>query len=923
MTAEVLCITETWLNDTISNGMIADNIFNIYRKDRGVLTSDKNRGGGVLIATRNNLIADHIPTLHEDLEQIFVKIKCCDSLLVIGCIYIPPNANREIYEKHLDDIKNINIRYNNKGNNKVLILGDYNLPDFVEDINSNLAKDGVSPRLDTILLEEFASQGLVQCNGILNSKGRLLDLCWANFGVIVKEDKPLIQEDSYHPALSISTDLDTIEDQIETYYCFKKGNYGGFNNYLLNINWIPLYSLTDINDMVQLLYDVIKEGMDNYVPVVTKYPSRFPVWFSPELKKYIKKKKIAHSRYKDTGNQRLYDKFSDLRSKCKNLSKICYESYVNKIENDIKNNPIKFWDFVRTKRNDAKNIPSEMSWGSIKANGEEDIANLLAKYFASVYDTSNDSGEDDNDDWEIPRWKGPTTDIKNFEINYDDTLKGLLGLNVRKGAGPDGIPNILLRECAVGLCEPINFIFNRTFKLGIFPESWKTSFITPIYKTGDRSKVENYRPVCIQSAMPKLLEKLILPGIAFGTKSIINARQHGFVEGRSTITNLYIYINTIIDALSNGYEVHAINTDFSKAFDIMDPTELITTMEDVGFQDKALDWSRSFVEGRSMKVKIKQAVSSAFSAKSGVPQGSHLGPKFFIIDTNDMGEVIESEYDCFADDTKIYRVIKSREDTRVLQNDLDNLVKWCKRKKLVLNIKKCSVMVFHRSNNAKFEASYHIRNQQLEKVSEIKDLGIIIDDKLKFTKHIDMVIRKAKKVLGCITRIGQDFVKLETLMQLYTSLVRPSLEYGSIIWSPQYQVHIQRLEAVQLGFVRHIKYLWKQRGVKLTTEETRRRMKLMSLEQRRKLLDLCFFHKIINYKIESPEILKDIKFCVPTKLLRENRLLEEHRDRRNFIASGPRNRIITIVNQYASDVDFFNGNYNKVKKDIIKLLKDF
>lgn len=90
--ADVLCLSETWLNDTISNGLIVDSICNIFRVDRSVKTYDKSRGGGVLIAVKRNLVVDQIPTLYDDLEQVYVKIECCDTVLIAGCIYITPNA---------------------------------------------------------------------------------------------------------------------------------------------------------------------------------------------------------------------------------------------------------------------------------------------------------------------------------------------------------------------------------------------------------------------------------------------------------------------------------------------------------------------------------------------------------------------------------------------------------------------------------------------------------------------------------------------------------------------------------------------------------------------------------------------------------------------------------------------------------------
>ena len=208
-------------------------------------------------------------------------------------------------------------------------------------------------------------------------------------------------------------------------------------------------------------------------------------------------------------------------------------------------------------------------------------------------------------------------------------------------------------------------------------------------------------------------------------------------------------------------------------------------------------------------------------------------------------------------------------------------------------------------------------------MSEVKDLGITIDNKLNFNKHIDTIIKKAKKFLGCITRIGKDFEQVATLVHLYNTLVRPILEYGSVIWSPYYAVHINRIEAVQFSFVRHIKNIWELKGITLTTEETRRKLNIMTLQQRRIMIDLCLFYNIVNNRIDSPEILNEIKLLVPAKILRDNRLLEASKDRSNFIKNGPRNRIFNTVNDYTNQLNYFGGSYSIFKKDVINILSDF
>ena len=99
----------------------------------------------------------------------------------------------------------------------------------------------------------------------------------------------MIKEDSYHPALMISTDLESTKENAKIHYCYKKGNYGAFNNYLLNVNCIPLYQINKIDEMVEFLYGIIAEGMRNFIPRVKTHPTNYPVWFTNELKKNTKK----------------------------------------------------------------------------------------------------------------------------------------------------------------------------------------------------------------------------------------------------------------------------------------------------------------------------------------------------------------------------------------------------------------------------------------------------------------------------------------------------------------------------------------------------------------------------------------------------------------------------------------------------------
>ena len=159
-------------------------------------------------------------------------------------------------------------------------------------------------------------------------------------------------------------------------------------------------------------------------------------------------------------------------------------------------------------------------------------------------------------------------------------------------------------------------------------------------------------------------------------------------------TCLYLYINYIINAMNQGVAVHAIYTDFSKAFDMVDHEILVRKLNQYGVTGAALDWFRRFLQ-----VRVNRFISDEYNVRSGVPQGSHLGPILFNIFINDIADNLLYDYLLYADDMKIFRKITNDQDSHILQQDLNELHRWCVMNKLKLNIGKCSVIHFSRSQN--------------------------------------------------------------------------------------------------------------------------------------------------------------------------------------------------------------------------------
>ena len=264
-------------------------------------------------------------------------------------------------------------------------------------------------------------------------------------------------------------------------------------------------------------------------------------------------------------------------------------------------------------------------------------------------------------------------------------------------------------------------------------------------------------------------------------------------------------------------------------------------MKDMGIIGSSINWITAFLSGRSQRVRVEDKFSSWAAVKSGIPQGSVLGPTLFVIFINDMPEVIESVCQLFADDAKIFRSVKSPEDNLKLQNDLDKLSEWSDKWQLPFNIGKCKSLHIGKND---LEHIYEMKGKSLEQVKEEKDLGIVIDKELKFHKQVAAAIKKANSVLGLIKK---SFALLDTttLPLLFKSLVRPHLEYGNVIWGPHYIEDMKMIERVQRRATKTIPCL-----KNLSYEERLRILKLPSLVYRRRRGDMIYAYKLITGKLD-------------------------------------------------------------------------
>lgn len=417
----------------------------------------------------------------------------------------------------------------------------------------------------------------------------------------------------------------------------------------------------------------------------------------------------------------------------------------------------------------------------------QEIVNCLGKSFQKVF---KDVG---NHEFPI---QNPKYNNMRFEIDYLEVFsrynieKLIKTTDKNKSIGYDNIHPWVLSECSDVISRILELIFIQSYKTGRLPVSWKLANITPIPKRGNSNLSTNYRPISLTSIVCKTMERLLKSKmiIYLNTNSLLNPDQHGFLNGKSCTTNLLEAFDSITETLNRGFIAIIIYLDFAKAFDLVPHKGLALKLTSLGFDGLIHDWIMDFLVGRKQRVTIGKYSSDWVDVKSGVPQGSVLGPLLFLIFINDMPELLHHLSKLFADDSKLLAEIKNELDLIMVQTDLNSLVDWSNNWLMDFNLDKCKVMkLVKNKKHTNFgqrqllEKSFYMTDTDgnrhvLEETNFERDLGVYVSDDMKWSKHIQQIASKASSVMGSLKRTFSLW-NVFTFKKLFTCFVRPHLEY--------------------------------------------------------------------------------------------------------------------------------------------------
>lgn len=824
--------TESRLTDDIRKNEYEINGYNSV-----VCLSQSRYTGGVIIYIKNSLKFKEIA--NESIDKIIwclsIELFDCSINGIYSVVYRSPafnlNTSNEFLDSYIEKYHNLN--------KMCIIVGDMNIDLNMQNNYNNQLMELIS-KYDFKQIVDFNTR-------ITNESETLIDYVITN-RVERVTCKPIKHgRISDHETIEINISK-THSEIITNKYVMSWSNYNKHTlvNNLRNCVWSNNETM-NIERKVETLNDNIVASvtpMINYVMINSD--SKPKKWFDNELKE-LKRNKIAKYNFWSLNKcDAQWNEYIDVRNLYNRQIKFKKNKCTqNQIVKAGKNQKL-IWRCLNLLISDKNYKPSEeILFDEGPCSDPELICENFNEFFVESIISLNsniphsylhDTQVDDHNEMNI-QFKFRPTDVE----EVTNTLRYLT-----KKMNKSEICNSRVWLDAAGYCGYfLADIINESMSTGHFPTAWKTSTVVPIPKIRNSRKAVDHRGINMLPNDEKVCEIIIKNQLVeyIETNMLLSQYQSAFRSNHSCESTINYVINDWKTTLEDGLYVVAVFLDLKRAFETVDRAQMTLKLHEIGVRGVELKWFESYLDSRKQQTKFNGKMSKKIDVPIGLPQGTALSVILFILyidnitKTTRYGSIV-----LFADDTVLIVKDKNIETAiRKTNEDLNNIVQWLNSKKLMLNAKKTQWMLISRTEPNRPTPLVKIGNDVIEKVRNVKYLGIVIDDKLGFKTQAMNCIQKSASKTNLLYRISRK-ITFDTKKLIYDTLIRPQFQYCSTIYIMCNKEEIEKMQKIQNRAMRTIlncEYL-------TPIEFMLGALNWLSITQMIKLDVVIYIHKMLN-----------------------------------------------------------------------------